>query len=692
MRKEERTITEHLVEVLADVVQASADAKDAADRGSLVSSILERAGGQALLLEQCEQVSAHHGDRYQPFLKKFYGSHRRALFQVIKTLDFRSTTSDLTLIEAMQFIIAHEQNPKQYLEATFDLPFASKKWQRTVLARRKGKTWFARHHLETCVFSYLAEELKSGDLCVAGSEQFADYRDQLLSWEACEPKVVAYCHQLNLPATAEGFVSHLRTWLTEMAAEVDRTRPENHSLMINEKGEPSLRRTRTKGPPDGLAQLEEALREKIPERHLLDVIVRIEHLTGFRRHLGPLSGNEPKTDDAWERQALAIFAYGTNLGPQQMARHLRGQLSADQIAHIDRRHMTAEKLDAALRDVINCFNRYTLPHYWGDEKRAAADGTQYELAEENLLAEQHIRYGGFGGIAYHHVSDMYIMLFTQFIACGVWEAVHILDGLIRNRSDVSPTTIHADTQGQNLPVFGLSYMLGIKLLPRIRNWKDLKFYRPSREAVYEHIDALFHDNVIDWNLLQTHWQDLLRVAISIQEGKVLPSMLLRKLTTSSHKNRLYQAFHALGCVNRTVFLLTLISDVKLREVIHRATNKVEQYNALEDWVRFAEGGTMYARAFEEQEKLVKYTGLLTSCIILDNTLEISAALNTLAREGCIPTIDELAALSPYQTRHIKRFGNYEIDFSAVPALIADDLTFPLEAPTEPAPIEPVQEP
>jgi hypothetical protein len=144
-------------------------------------------------------------------------------------------------------------------------------------------------------------------------------------------------------------------------------------------------------------------------------------------------------------------------------------------------------------------------------------------------------------------------------------------------------------------------------------------------------------------------------------------------------------------VERTVFLLTVISDVKLREVIHRATNKVEQYNALEDWVRFAGGGTMYAHAFEEQEKLVKYTGLLTNCIILDNTLEISAALNALAREGYRPSIDELAALSPYQTRHIKRFGNYEIDFSAVPALIADDLTFQLELPAPPEVIEAVQE-
>src|SRR5256884_6412080 len=373
-----------------------------------------------------------------------------------------------------------------------------------------------------------------------------------------------------------------------------------------------------------------------------------------------------------------------------MARHLRGALNADQIAHLNRRHFTAEKLEAAIRDITNRFHRFTLPRYWGDEKRVAADGTQYELAEENLLVERHIRYGGYGGIAYHHVSDTYILLFSHFIACGVWEAIYILGGLIRNRSTIQPTTVHADTQGQNLPVFGLAYLLGIKLMPRIRNWKDLNFYRPSREAHYEHIDSLFGDNVVEWDLIGTHWQDLLRVVISIQEGKVLPSMLLRKLTTYSRKNRLYQAFHALGCVVRTVFLLTLISDVKLREVIHRATNKVEQYNALEDWVRFAKGGVMYELAFEEQEKQVKYTVLLTSCVILDNTVEISAALNALAQEGYLLSIDEVAALSPYQTRHIKRFGNYEIDFEAVPTLNADDLTFTLEPPSDPSAIETVQ--
>lgn len=70
-----------------------------------------------------------------------------------------------------------------------------------------------------------------------------------------------------------------------------------------------------------------------------------------------------------------------------------------------------------------------------------------------------------------------------------------------------------------------------------------------------------------------------------------------------------------------------------------------------------------------------------------NTIEISAALNALAREGCIPTIDELAALSPYMTRHIKRFGNYELDLSAIPAPVTDDLTFEIEPTPEAETVE-----
>ncbi|EEL03039.1 putative transposase [Bacillus mycoides NBRC 101238 = DSM 11821] len=106
-------------------------------------------------------------------------------------------------------------------------------------------------------------------------------------------------------------------------------------------------------------------------------------------------------------------------------------------------------------------------------------------------------------------------------------------------------------------------LLGIKLMPRIRNWKDLKFFRPDKHTHYKHIDHLFKD-VIDWRLIETHWKDLFQVVVSIKMGKILPSTLLRKLSSNSKKNRLYQAFRKLGRVIRTIFLLQYISDMKLQ--------------------------------------------------------------------------------------------------------------------------------
>ena len=185
-------------------------------------------------------------------------------------------------------------------------------------------------------------------------------------------------------------------------------------------------------------------------------------------------------------------------------------------------------------------------------KRAAADGTKFNIYENNLVAEYHIRYGGYGGIAYHHVADNYIALFTHFITCGVWEAVYILDGLLKNTSDIQPDTLHADTQGQSSPVFALAHLLGIKLMPRIRNWKDCNFYRANADDKYQYLEPLFGD-VINWELIKTHWQDLMRVVLSIRAGKLMPSTILRKLGTYSRKNRLYQAFRELGRVGSSAF-------------------------------------------------------------------------------------------------------------------------------------------
>ncbi|MGZ8195887.1 MAG: transposase [Methylosarcina sp.] len=364
----------------------------------------------------------------------------------------------------------------------------------------------------------------------------------------------------------------------------------------------------------GFRVVEDALTQKLQalDLSMLDVLGDTMRWLNWGQFFGPLSGHESKLEDEERRQILTTFAYGTGLGPTQVAKSVSG-VSDRQLASVNQRHVTTEKLEAMICEVINAYNRFWLPKLWGDAKRAGADGTKWDLYENNLLSEYHIRYGGWGGVAYYHVSDTYIALFSHFIPCGVWEAIYILDGLTKNKSDIQPDTLHGDTQAQSTPVFGLAYLLGMKC------------YKPSPEAAYNHIGELFTKDNINWELIARHLPDMLQVALSIKAGRISPSTILRKLGTASRKNKLYYAFRELGRVVRTCFLLEYVNSEELRRLIQSATNRCESFNKFAQWVYFA-SDLIQENVRDEQLKVIKYNHLIANLLIFHNCKSMTEAL------------------------------------------------------------------
>ena len=233
-----------------------------------------------------------------------------------------------------------------------------------------------------------------------------------------------------------------------------------------------------------------------------------------------------------------------------------------------------------------------------------------------------------------------------------------------NKSDIQPSTVHADTQGQSAPVFALATLFGFDLMPRIRNFKDLIFFRPSEHLIYPHIDELFGErgrNVIDWKLIERHWQDLMQVAISISEGRLSSATLMRRLRSNSRKNRIYKVFREVGRSVRTVALLRYLADPQLRARITAATNKVESYNGFAHWLAFGNNGVLADNDPAEQEKLIKLNTLLANLVIFHNALDIMDVVRRLVAEGWLITADQLGAMSPYIRAHISRFGAYATD-------------------------------
>ena len=693
LREAHRAESERLLGVFGDVLsavreatagggdgQAQAGGEDAEEAaGRLVLKTLERAGGVEALSAAHEAVSAHHGNNYLPLLDRHYRSHRSALFTLVDAVELESTSAERSVVDAVAYLRELRNAKASYVPERMEAgrvnadgeaetvtvavdvdAFASAAW-RKILRDKDHPGMLVRRHLEVCVFSYLAAELRSGDIAVAGSDSYANLHDQLMSWEECRPLADAFCTQAGIPSDPAALTAHYRSLLASTAARVDAGYPSNTDLVL-EGDRPVLRRRKgLERRPEAL-RLEAAIHDRLPQRALLDILTRTGYLLGWHHHFGPASGSDPKIRDTLARYVLTAFAYGTLLGPAQVAAHMRGKVSVHELTLAGNKHATAAKIEKASATVVNAFSKLDVTAMWGDGKTAAADGSQIDTWEDNLLAETSVRYGGYGGIAYRHISSTYIALFSHFIPCGVWEAVYIIEGLLKNDSDVQPDTIHADTQGQSLPVFGLAALLGFDLLPRIRNWHDLVFYRPDEGTRYQHIDSLFGDEAVDWGLIEAHWPDLLRTAISIRENRMSSVTLLRRLGNHSRKNRLYRAFRELGRAVRTITLLRYLSEPGLRDQIAQVTNRNEQFHGFADWLMF--GGKLIGHNDPDyQEKVVKFNELIANCVMYSTACDITDAANAIAAEGEPVDPADLATISPYITSTVRRFGNWTLNLT-----------------------------
>ena len=386
-----------------EVLGAAVDAEVVDRAGRLVLKALDDAGGLEELITAHEAVSAYHGNNYLPLVERFYRSHRPVLLTLIDAIVLEATSADRSVLAAVEFIRANRDRRSDWIPEAMTVrregeqvavaidvdAFAGDQW-RAVLRDRKHPGMLARRHLEVCVFSALAAELRSGDIAVAGSDSYASLHAQLMSWAECAPLVGDFCAQAGIPSQASALVAHYRQELARTAARVDAGYPANTDLVLDGNKPVLKRRKGTDRRPAAIA-LEAAIHQRLPERGLLDVLTRAAYLTGWHRHFGPASGSDPKIRDTLGRYVITTYAYGTNFGPAEVARHLHGSVSAREIYTAGNKHADASKVYRASTDVINEFAKLDVAGIWGDGQVVAVDGSQLDTWENNLLAESHIR-------------------------------------------------------------------------------------------------------------------------------------------------------------------------------------------------------------------------------------------------------------------------------------------------------------
>jgi hypothetical protein len=119
LREKHLAQTQSLLGVLAEILEVESVASDETALGKQVQSVLQHHGGTALLLQQYSEIAAYNSNNHLPLMWQFYCRHRKVLFDLVRSLDIRSTTSDESRHEST-FVCARQRTPTRQMVASRD--------------------------------------------------------------------------------------------------------------------------------------------------------------------------------------------------------------------------------------------------------------------------------------------------------------------------------------------------------------------------------------------------------------------------------------------------------------------------------------------------------------------------------------------------------------------------------------------
>jgi TnpA family transposase len=353
-----------------------------------------------------------------------------------------------------------------------------------------------------------------------------------------------------------------------------------------------------------------------------------------------------------------IWATASNLPLEKMAASSPG-MSARQLAWAHEHFLSEENFQAAA-DLLNGLQHHMpLASCWGNGTKAAFDGQFVNVGRKRLgYSSFNGKYSKEPGVKLADtVTDQHAPLHTKVMPASAPEIIHVLDGLAQHKSGLRITEHMMDTGAVSDHIFAIGRLMNTIINPRYRDFHELRFgiMRPAR--TYKHFLPLL-GNPINTTLIIEHYDDILRLGASIKKGKVLPSHVLRQITTRHQQNQFSKALAEFGRIDRTDFMLRWISDPEFRRDVQVMLNKNEMGHILTDTIRIHRQGVILDRTQEHQSLRGKAIQFVRAMVVWANTKDGGDVVQRLRAEGQDITPEVLAHISPLGTKHILFNGDY----------------------------------
>jgi TnpA family transposase len=416
--------------------------------------------------------------------------------------------------------------------------------------------------------------------------------------------------------------------------------------------------------PPNIIKLTAALVEHWPMTNLLDILKETELRVRFTDVFRTVGSREVLAEDVLQRRLLlCLHGLGTNAGLKRMCSG-GGEDSHADLQYIRRRYITKEHMRAVIAKVCNAIFHVRNPDIWGEATTAcASDSKKFGAWDQNLMTEWHVRYGGRGVMIYWHVEKHSVCVYSQLKTCSSSEVSAMVEGVLRHDTEMDVERQYVDTHGQSEVGFAFCYLLGFALLPRLKNLKKQRLYRPHNgdPGKYANLQAILA-RPINWEIIEQQYDELIKFATALRLGTADAESILRRFTKNNVQHPTYKALCELGKALKTVFLCDYLRLESLRREIHEGLQVIENWNSANDFILYGKGGEFASNRLEDQEILMLSLHLLQVSLVYVNTLMIQQVLAESEWQDRLTAVD-LRALSPLKWQHINPYGTFTLNMN-----------------------------
>ncbi|WP_240422131.1 Tn3 family transposase [Paenibacillus periandrae] len=620
------------------------------------------------LVKEFKHTGPAYREKIHTVIRASYGSHyRRIVPEILSILDFRSNNDvHRPVILALELIKKYTQTGMHYFPLGDEIPINGvirNNYKEIIIEKdEKGQERVNRINYEISALQMLRDKLRCKEIWVFGANRYRN-PDEDLPVDFEERREENY-KALNQPLDADSFITTLKQEMIQGLEKLNEGMPKNPKVRITDKGKGwiSVSPLEPQEEPVNLIRIKGEITRRWPMTSLLDILKETDLRISFTEMFKTVGHREILDRDTLQKRLiLSLYGLGTNTGLKRVSAGDHGESYKD-LLYVRRKFIHKDNLRNAISEVVNAIFKVRMQEIWGEGTTScASDSKKFGAWDQNLMTEWHIRYRGRGVMIYWHVEKNSTCIYSQLKSCSSSEVAAMMEGLLRHCTDMEVEKNYVDSHGQSEVAFAFCYLLGYKLMPRLKAIHTQKLYRPEpgMTDAYANLQHVL-TRPINWDLIRQQYDQMMKYATALRLGTAETEAILKRFTRNNLKHPTYQALGELGKAVKTIFLCEYLHSEELRREINAGLNVVENWNSANGFIFYGKGGEIATNRIEDQEMAVLSLHLLQNCLVYINTIMFQNVLSE-KKWFDLMSPEDLRAVTPLIYTHVNPYGTFRLD-------------------------------